>query len=254
MIFKKCELIENKLSEKISDKNPLKNKLIEMETPKNKSPIYSFFSFGLLTYIWLFLLTLIYKQANEIGYALFSVIFTNICFFLVYKRTYLTSGKKNLKISIINIATFLLSIALAISHKDSFSFHKIADTFLFFLEINNKSYIAISVLSFIFLGIGFSYLNSPYEAYRILYSSNCKYSKNDINRTISQYFILCIFMILMIIPIIHLVFNAAEGNKANLLKNLALNYFLFIFPLTTIIFQAKNYLNTFKKAQKIDNS
>ncbi len=180
MLFKKCELIENKLSEKISDSNPLKDKLIEMETPSDNSPIYSFLSIGLLIYVWLFLFTLIYKQANGIGYAIFSVVFTTICFVFVYKKPYLISDKKNLKITIIYIITFLLSIALAISHKDSFSFHEIANTFLFCLEINTKSYMALSVLSSLTLGISLSYILSPYEGYKRYSSYTEKNEKKPI--------------------------------------------------------------------------
>lgn len=40
--------MKNKLSEQLSDDNPLKQKLINMETPTEHHPVYSFLSIGLL--------------------------------------------------------------------------------------------------------------------------------------------------------------------------------------------------------------
>lgn len=55
MFFKKYDLYENKLSEQLQDDNPYKKKLIQMETPTEKHPIYTGLVWGLLIYSWIFL-------------------------------------------------------------------------------------------------------------------------------------------------------------------------------------------------------
>ena len=63
MLFKKYTVYENKLSEQLSDDNPLKQKLINMETPTDHHPVYSFLSIGLLIYIWVFLMIILYEKS-----------------------------------------------------------------------------------------------------------------------------------------------------------------------------------------------
>lgn len=254
MLFKKCELIENKLSEKISDSNPLKDKLIEMETPSDNSPIYSFLSIGLLIYVWLFLFTLIYKQANGIGYAIFSVIFTTICFFFVYKKPYLTSDKKNLKITmyLMTIIIVFLSITITINDTGKISFLEAIKTILFFYEINPKSYIALSVLSSLMLGISLSYILSPYEGYKKYYSYTDKNEKKT-NQIIYGQSDLSVLFIIGIFILFHTFLDLPKDSFEKNLKLFALPVFVWFPSFLTKSFQAKKYLNTFKKAQKLDN-
>ena len=62
MLFKNYNVYENKLSEQLENDNPYKKKLIQMETPTDKHPIYSGLVFGLLTYSWIFFIVLLYNQ------------------------------------------------------------------------------------------------------------------------------------------------------------------------------------------------
>ena len=64
MFLKRYNLYENKLSKQLSDDNPYKKKLIQMETPAEKHPIYTGVVWGLLIYSWIFFIFLFYKQIN----------------------------------------------------------------------------------------------------------------------------------------------------------------------------------------------
>ena len=50
MLFKKYTVYENKLSEQLSDDNPLKQKLIDMETPTDKHTLYLILVYSLFIY------------------------------------------------------------------------------------------------------------------------------------------------------------------------------------------------------------
>ena len=66
MLFKNYNVYENKLSEQLENDNPYKKKLIQMETPTDKHPIYSGLVFGLLTYSWILFIVLLYNQIKYV--------------------------------------------------------------------------------------------------------------------------------------------------------------------------------------------
>ena len=95
MFFKPYNVYENKLSEKLDDDNPLKKKLIKMETPTDKHPIYTGLVWGLLIYSWIFFIFLFYKQINlsalynlKIAISTGSIIFVTFSIWLCYKKGY----------------------------------------------------------------------------------------------------------------------------------------------------------------------
>lgn len=86
MLFKKYTVYENKLSEKLSDDNPLKQKLISMETPTEHHPVYSFLIFILIAYCLIFYITLI--RENAYGLFLSTINLLVVIFFIIitYKK------------------------------------------------------------------------------------------------------------------------------------------------------------------------
>lgn len=96
MFFKKYNLYENKLSEQLDDSNPYKKRLIQMETPSEKYPIYTVLVWGLLIYGWIFFVVLLYKQVNQsvlynlkIAISTGSIIFVTLSIWFCYKKDYL---------------------------------------------------------------------------------------------------------------------------------------------------------------------
>ena len=90
MFFNKCDIHENKLSEQLADNNPYKKKLIAMETPKEKHPIYSTLVFSLLAYCWVFLGIMLIKHLYGNLFSVINLIFVSCCVAITYKKDYLT--------------------------------------------------------------------------------------------------------------------------------------------------------------------
>ena len=103
MFFKSYNIYENKLSEKLSDDNPYKKKLIEMETPSEKHPIYTGLVWGLLIYSWIFFIVLLYKQINlsylynlKLVISSANIIFVTLAICLCYKKKLPHRNKSNI--------------------------------------------------------------------------------------------------------------------------------------------------------------
>lgn len=257
MFFKRYTIYENKLSEQLSDDNPLKQKIIEMETPTDKHPIYSFLTIGLLIYIWIFQIVL---MSNHIFGAMFSflpVVFSTICLLIFYKKTYLTDQKQ--KYYMISYLVLFVSIffSIFISSTDSgtLSFSSLAKTFLFFVDINKKSYIALSVLSFLNMGIVMSYYESPYKVYQALYSETKTHTpEKSFDHILNFYLISSIIIIILTPSVLDLIFNPSTDGFNSKLKSVSLAVFLTIPIWLTITFVSEKYILTFKKAKKLDTN
>lgn len=254
MFFKKYIIYENKLSEQLSDNNPLKQKLIEMETPTGKHPVYTFLSIGLLIYIWLFLAMIVYQKAYGYKLSIVVVLYTTICAFLTYKKEYLPSynEKYNKSGFIILIISVILSLIVS-SINDihfSFSIREIVSEFSF-LEINDASYLGLSTMSFLTLGVFLSYVSSPYHIYRAFYSVNKTYRQNRSMRYIvKSYPIISFIGIFILFYAINLTFVPAKDDFQQKLKIFVMIYYLYFPRLLAVNHSltkyARNNLNDIK--------
>lgn len=158
MLFKKYTVYENKLSEKLSDDNPLKQKLINMETPTDHHPVYSFLIFILIAYCLIFYITLI--RENAYGLFLSTINLLVVIFFIIitYKKNYLTGSNPKYRKNTYIIAIICTILSIWLANKDStlFSWNEIGYSFLFF-QISSKSYIAFAIILYTTLGISLSY-------------------------------------------------------------------------------------------------
>ncbi len=260
MFFKQYNLYENKLSEQLEDDNPYKKKLIQMETPTSKHPIYSTLVLGLLIYSWIFFIVLFYKQINQSALynlkmviSTCSLIFVTFSIWVCYKKDYIADNRfiyqRNLYI-IFFIAT-LFSIIIASLDSGNISFPEILRTFCIFCTVSEKSYISFIVLLYITLGITLSYNTCPYTVYRIFYSVNKTHKeyvneKKFINKCIPLF---CICLVAYL-PLIYTTFNPAKDNFAFMIKNFSTVTLFGLIPLCTLIFQAKRYYYFFERAIK----
>lgn len=251
MFFKRYTIYENKLSEQLSDDNPLKQKIIEMETPTDKHPIYSFLTIGLLIYIWIFQIVLTYQQTFGYLYSLLAVTFATICFFLTYKKSYLANNNlKYIRIGqIIFIITIFLSFKIISTDTGTVHFRDIGSLFIFFMENNNKSYLALSVLSFITLGITISYFRCTYEIYRAFYSETKCIKDRTFEQVLRLHVIFSIVFIIILPHALNLTFNPCTDSFNFVLKMVSLAFFSTFPSWFVITFQTKKYLWIYKNAQ-----
>lgn len=179
MLFKLQPLIENKLSKKLTNGNPFKRILEYMETPSSRSYLYSFISFFMLFYIWIFLFAILYEKPYGYEWSVFPVVFATICFFLGYK-------KKNVLVldwktvvtnnTIVFIALLYCLFMFLNDPRMNIIADKIKDFYVFFTfarlkEFNNNTYVCLNILSYLTIGIVFSYSSCTYLLYRGFYSA-----------------------------------------------------------------------------------
>ena len=89
MLFKKYTVYENKLSEQLSDDNPLKQKLIDMETPTNKHTLYLILVYSLFIYCCLFLITMCYFKSYAYKECILVMFFSTFCLYITNKKNIL---------------------------------------------------------------------------------------------------------------------------------------------------------------------
>ena len=146
MLFKKYTVYENKLSEQLSDDNPLKQKLINMETPTDHHPVYSFLSIGLLIYIWVFLMIILYEKSYGYKWNIFPVILATFCFRNGYKRNNILclDHRSNITNNIILYSAFFYSMLMVIyDPRANIPSEEIKNFYIFFTNNGLKNLIII---------------------------------------------------------------------------------------------------------------
>ena len=253
MFFKKYRIYENKLSEHIRDDNPLKQKLVEMETSTDKHPVYSFLSIGLLIYIWLFLIRLIYEKNSYYKLGIVIVFFTTIVAFLTYKKQYLPGDdEKHSKYSfVILIISFLLSFSIPSLNSHTLSLKEMVYEFSF-AKVNNASYIALSILAFFNLGIFMSYSSCPYNIYRAFYSVNCTYKKKQsMEAIVKSYRILPFLGIIVLLYLVYMSFIPAEDDFQQKLKKVSMIYYLYFPQVVAVSYSLRRYCKKYFNYTKV---
>lgn len=251
MFFKPYNLHENKLSEQLSDDNPYKKKLIQMETPSEKHPIYFSLVYGLYLYCLLFLAVMAYKGSYGYEASIVVILWMTFCLYFTKKKNSFILSKK-MRIFILGSA-IIMSILLEIPDKISISFSSIGELFLFFIEINQKSYIALAILAFFTVGLSLCYTESICEVYEYFRNFQQKNKRgltitDIVNANYDFAFILC-----LIFPyLIYLALDDAQDIFRLNLKLLSLVAFLELPPYIYRSFAAKRYLTLFNKAQKFN--
>jgi len=249
MFFKKYNIYENRLSEQLDDGNPYKKKLIQMETPSTKHPIYFLLVYGLYIYCLLFLVVMLYKKSYGYDGGIVVMLWTTFCLYFTKGKSSLTLPKKK-RIFILG-CTIVISILLEIPDKISISFSAIGEPFLFFIEINQKSYIALTILAFCTVGISLCYPESICEVFKHLRNFQ---QRNKWGITVSDIvdanydfaFVMCLISPYLVYVALD---DAQDAFRLNL-KLLSPAAFLEGLPYIYQSFLAKRYLTLFKKAQK----
>ena len=258
MFFKKYNVYENKLSEQLDDNNPLKQKLIRMETPTDKHPVYTGLVWGLLIYSWIFFIILFYKQINEsvmynikMAISASNMIFVTISIWICYKKDYLIGINPTYRRNsyIIFIMAIIFSVLIEAADSGKITKIEILKTFCFLCTINSKSYIALAIISYVALGLASSYYSCPYELYRGFYSVNQTYKdypneRKFINKCMIPFYI----CILVYLPLIYIAFNSAKDSFDSKIKLFSIAGILGIIPLCVATFLGKKYLKYFEKA------
>lgn len=253
MLFKEYTIYENKLSEHIRDDNPLKQKLVKMETSTDEHPVYSFLIWTLLIYSWIFWIILCYNQAYNYILSFINLIFISISIFLNYKKSYLIGNIPQFRRNLYIIGFFSLVLSFLITSKDygTASWKEIWDSFLFLNNVTHKSYMAFSIVLYTALGVSLSYYTCPYELYRSFYSAHKTYpsEKNEymlINKSLG----LATLGLLLIWKVVYDAFNPAKDDFDSTLKSFSLFVIAFLVPIVVSTFQTKKYTYIFKKALK----
>ena len=265
MFFRQHKIYENRLSEQISDDNPYKKKLIEMETPSHNHPIYSALVFGLLGYSWLFFFVLLYKLAyiqemseTDFLYVIISavnIIFITITIIIVYGKDYLISvnPQYNFRIYIIAVISYILSIIIAVADTGSASWHEIFMSFCFWDDINKKSYIALAIVLYLALGISLFYYSSPYFLYRSFYSIHKEFPElKNVEKSINKGFYLFLLFLIASPLLMKIAFVPPRDGFSIILKFSSLFAIGFGIPCLGNEVPAKKYIYTFNKAKKIE--
>lgn len=261
MFLKRYNLYENKLSKQLSDDNPYKKKLIQMETPAEKHPIYTGVVWGLLIYSWIFFIFLFYKQINlsalynlKMAISTGSIIFVTLSIWICYKKDYLVTITPIYRRNAYIIFAFSIIFSILLETADSGSATKteIIETFFFFYTINPKSYIALAIISYIALGVATSYYSCPYEVYRGFYSVHQTYKEYKTERIFINKGIKFLFLsILAFFPFLYAAFNPAKDSFASLMKNVSIFAIFGTFPLCISILIGKKYDKCFERATKL---
>lgn len=236
-----------KLSEKIDNKNPYKNKLIEMESDKNDNPLYSILVLGFFIYCFVFVVVLTFSKTYNYEISLIGFFFVTICLFHTYKKEKLIL--KGLAYPIIFIIAIPIAIFAEISDKSGIENINIIKTFLFFCEINQKSYLALLVLSFLTLGISFCHINSPWKIYNQFYLFQRNYKpKWTVNNVIDANYD---YAIIFFFAFLYAIYSSISTPQDSFSFNLKLLAPLFILEYPFFVyraFKAKRYIDTFNKA------
>lgn len=264
MFFKKYDLYENKLSEQLQDDNPYKKKLIQMETPTEKHPIYTGLVWGLLIYSWIFFIVLCYKQINQsvlynlkIAISAESIIFVSFSIWICYKKDYLIGVNPKYRRNSYIIFALSVVFSVLIEGIDSGNATKteILETFCFFYTTNSKSYVALAIVSYIALGIASSYYTCPYELYRGFYSINQTYKEYPCEKTLlNKWFLICIIAFFIYIPVIYIAFNPANDSFSSKIKFFSITGIFSIIPFCSAIFWGQKYYRYYSKAINIERS
>ena len=260
MFFQKYDLYENKLSEQLSDDNPYKKKLIQMETPTDKHPIYTGLVWGLLVYSWLFFIVLFYNQINQsvvynlkMAISTANLIFVTVSIFICYKKNYLISINPTYRRNsyIIFALSVIFSILIEAADSKNASQAEIIESFFFFRTINPKSYIALAIISYTALGIASSYYSCPYELYRCFYSVNQTYKlyPNE-KKLLNKWFVICVMGFLVFFPLIDTAFNSPTDSFNTKIKLLSIAGIFIIIPLNTSIFLGRKYYKYYENIMK----
>ena len=261
MFFKSYNIYENKLSEKLSDDNPYKKKLIEMETPSEKHPIYTGLVWGLLIYSWIFFIVLLYKQINlsylynlKLVISSANIIFVTLAICLCYKKNYLigTNPIYRRNSYIIFVLAVIFSILIEAADSGSATKTEIIETFFFFHTINPKSYIALAIVAFMALGIASSYYTYPYELYRGFYSVNKIYKVySSEKKLLNKWFLICVISFFIYLPLIYIAFTPAKDDFNSKIKLLSIAGLFAIIPFDTTIYIGRKYYKCFERATKL---
>lgn len=249
MLFKKYDVYENKLSEKLSDDNPYKKKLIEMETPKDRHPVYSFLIFFLSAYCLAFLGIILYHGTYGSVFSIINLAFVFCCIALTYKKDYLIgiNPKYRRNSYIIYFFVFCFSWTIAVTDHGTASYGEILDLLLL-KTINHKSYIALALVAYITLCISMSFYNCSYELYRVFYSlqKTYKFYKDD-NIIIRKNYPFIFFSIVIFPILLLLTFNEIEKGDLNYLKKLSFVFICYSIQYCTSVVLASKYFKKFKQ-------
>lgn len=143
MFFKRYSPLENKLSKQLSNDNPYKKKLIQMETPTKKHPIYTGLVWGLLIYSWIFFIVLFYKQINQsilynlkMAISTGSIIFVTLSVWICYKKDYLIGINPAYRRNsyIIFALSTIFSILIEAADSEGAAQTEIIETFFSFIQ------------------------------------------------------------------------------------------------------------------------
>lgn len=252
MLFKKYDVYENKLSEKLSDDNPYKKKLIEMETPKDRHPVYSFLIFFLSAYCLVFLGIILYHGTYGSVFSIINLAFVFCCIALTYKKDYLIgiNPKYRRNSYIIYFFVFCFSWTIAVTDHGTASYGEILDLLLL-KTINHKSYIALALIAYTALGISMSFYNCPYDLYRMVYSSQKTYQYYKNENGIINRMVFIFFLYTTMYPfVIYKIFNPAKDSFDDNLKSFAVTALTLSIPFCISAFITQKYIKTYKKAFK----
>lgn len=251
MLFKNQKNKEDKLSEEINDDNPYKQKLIDMEKPITKTPIYSFIITSLIIYIWLFLISMTYFKAPHLYFSMFIVIFSTTCILFSYKKNFLSSNKHNLTNCVFIIIFSIISIYIGISDVGIYSNKQIIHSFLFTFGVNEKSYISLSILSFLAFGISKTYPVPYYEIYRRFYDYY-RIDDTNLNKDINKIKLLFILGIIFLPSAFQNSFNPYTDSYNLSIKCFSVLYFAAFPELVYFGYALTKYYSTYKKAKKVN--
>ncbi len=249
MFFKSYNIYENKLSEQLSDDNPYKKKLIQMETPSEKHPIYFFLIYGLYLYCLLFFAVILFSKSYGYEICIIVIFWMTCCLYFTKGKNYLILSKKA-HFFILSSAV-IMSIFLEILDKQSIPFSSIGKLFLFFIEINQKSYLALSILAFFTVGLSLCYTESIDKGYEHFTNFQQK-NKRGLSMVdiVNANYDFAVVLSLIFPYFIYLALDDAQDIFRQNIKLLSLVVFLEMPPYIYRSFIVKRYFTLFIKAQK----
>ena len=248
MFFQKYDLYENKLSEQLSDDNPYKKKLIQMETPTNRHPIYTGLVWGLFIYSWLFFIKICYDGSCGYIPCLLIMIFSSLCLYFTYKQDSFERSRK--QAFLISVATVVLSILLETPDKGNISFEEALKSLGIFSPITSKSYLSLAIIAFFMVGVSLCYMTSVNK----LYAYFCKIQKDkhknsDVKNLINSCYFFAIISSMLFPYVIYLALNEAEDSFQLKLKLLSLVVFAEGTSYIFHCFSVKRYYSLFEKSK-----
>ena len=260
MLFKNYTIYENKLSEQLSDDNPYKEKLRKMETPVEKHFVYTWLVWGLIVYCWVFFIVLFYNQLNismlynlKLTVSLGNLIFVTICICICYKKDYIigVNPKYRRNMCVIFIFSAIFSILLSSLDSKTANWKEICQALVFFYGVTPKSYLALSFIANLSLGIALSYCNNIYEVYRGFYSVHKTYKEYKTEKVLIDRSVNFLFLVILaFFPLIYIAFNPAQDSFGEKIKSVALFAFVGFTPICTTIFWGKKYYSLYQRSLK----